>query len=210
MTLSVIDCQLTRLDDGQWWCEVCDPDRQALLPESGRQNCGTMSAIDVAVGAKVKHSLKEALAQPTCAVGLVGESTKFRQLIKEVASDTPGLSRKMIHYGRAVYKWIKAGCPVRDQEERERLHGICKACPDNKFDHEASACTVCGCKVTAKGIPVRDMAAMATETCPRGHWKYNHEYRIGETARDAANKTRRNRSGRYLREGRGRHGCAHG
>lgn len=42
-----MDCPLTQLDDGQWWCKLCDCSRLRLLPVNARRNCRAYAAAAV-------------------------------------------------------------------------------------------------------------------------------------------------------------------
>lgn len=35
----MINCLLSQLDSGKWWCPECDPDKRRLLPIKARRNC---------------------------------------------------------------------------------------------------------------------------------------------------------------------------
>jgi len=39
-----VDCVLTELDAGKWWCEKCDPRKEQLLRVKARRNCGKQRA----------------------------------------------------------------------------------------------------------------------------------------------------------------------
>lgn len=71
-------------------------------------------------------------------------------------------------WAKAVAKWTAAGWPVRADEEVAACHAVCQIC--EKYDHSKQTCKVCGCKVTAKGMAIRNKAKMATEDCVRGKW----------------------------------------
>jgi hypothetical protein len=34
-----MECPLTQLDSGKWWCPDCDPKKKRLLPRKARRNC---------------------------------------------------------------------------------------------------------------------------------------------------------------------------
>ena len=36
------DCNLQQLDNGLWWCPVCDPGKKYLCKRKTRRNCGTV------------------------------------------------------------------------------------------------------------------------------------------------------------------------
>ena len=73
-----------------------------------------------------------------------------------------------VQYGRALYRWIKAGRPVRDEKEIVAIYEICKQC--HALDTETSSCKYCGCRLNTNPNPIVNKIAMATEQCPIGKW----------------------------------------
>ncbi len=72
-------------------------------------------------------------------------------------------------YTRALSRWIKAGRPVRNESEIIRIfHGDCRVCED--YDHRASSCQYCGCRVNESTIAPLNKIAMKTEHCPLEKW----------------------------------------
>lgn len=73
-------------------------------------------------------------------------------------------------YTRALSRWIKAGRPVRNEEEIKRIFEThcapCEAC-----DKQTSTCRHCGCRVNLMKAAPLNKIAMATEECPLGKWK---------------------------------------
>lgn len=78
----------------------------------------------------------------------------------------------------AQVKWIKAGRPMRSQEEILRVHAVCAGtdptsrCPEydpspSKENH--GTCKQCGCNLSQIG-GVLNKIAMATESCPLAKW----------------------------------------
>lgn len=84
------------------------------------------------------------------------------------ATGDPSLLEKAGHYAKAIAKWTFAKFPVRTAEEVAACVAVCESC--EHYDAEKTSCKVCGCKVTAKGMAVRNKARMATEDCPKGKW----------------------------------------
>lgn len=72
-------------------------------------------------------------------------------------------------YARSLSRWIKAGRPVRSEDE---ILGIFTTyCQECEFmDHDYSRCKVCGCHVGTIPSPLLNKIAMATENCPEGKW----------------------------------------
>lgn len=96
--------------------------------------------------------------------------------IKEASKELgmPAMGRRWI---KALQKWVKAGRPVRSQEEIARLHAICVRC---KF-YKADRCLLCGCAVSKQPVKafglIKTSSAMfnklkmATEKCPKNKWR---------------------------------------
>jgi len=63
------------------------------------------------------------------------------------------------------YFWMKAGFPVRSDEEANKIRDICRGCDYYKDEH----CQKCGCKVV-NPTPLGDKPKWATEKCPVGKW----------------------------------------
>ena len=77
-------------------------------------------------------------------------------------------------YTRALYRWIKAGRPVRSDDEIERIFETC-CNPCEAYDVQSSSCRHCGCRVNLiKAAPLNKIA-MATEECPDKKWGVNNE-----------------------------------
>ena len=72
-------------------------------------------------------------------------------------------------YTRALYRWIKAGRPVRSEEEIERIfETFCVPC--EAYEVESSSCQHCGCRVNRLQAAALNKIAMATEECPLEKW----------------------------------------
>jgi hypothetical protein len=70
------------------------------------------------------------------------------------------------HYMRALARWSKAGFPVRDQAEVERIESeICRPCEQ----YADGRCRECGCNVNL-GQALVNKIRMGTETCPLDKW----------------------------------------
>ena len=77
-------------------------------------------------------------------------------------------------------KWKKAGAPLRQPAEIERIFNICKECPlfSLEGDNEGE-CGICGCSIKKSSIKM-NKAAWATTTCPHNPPKW-----IAEVSGDA-------------------------
>jgi len=70
-------------------------------------------------------------------------------------------------YKRALFRWIKAGRPVRDEAEIERIfETCCKPCEA----YDGSVCHHCGCRINKEKTAMLNKIAMATEECPLEKW----------------------------------------
>ena len=73
-------------------------------------------------------------------------------------------------YTRALSRWIKAGRPVREEEEIKRIfETYCKPCEE--YEVKSSSCRDCGCRVNFMKAAMLNKIAMATEECPLEKWK---------------------------------------
>lgn len=74
-------------------------------------------------------------------------------------------------YLSAREKWIAAGRPLRNAEDRATLFAICEACPEYQPLPvvEGGRCKVCKCGI-AQERDTLNKIAWATEECPRGKW----------------------------------------
>jgi hypothetical protein len=81
----------------------------------------------------------------------------------------PGIVTQISHYWEAIKKWVRAGRPVRSDEEVAELHAnFCAVC--DWFDKESSRCKGCGCNVKPSGSALLNKIKMATEHCPQNLW----------------------------------------
>ena len=68
----------------------------------------------------------------------------------------------------AVAKWVKAGRPVRSDDEVERIFRThCRPC--SRFVPQSRVCRICGCYLDGD-TPVTNKIKMATEHCGRYKW----------------------------------------
>lgn len=80
--------------------------------------------------------------------------------------EPPPVHRKLVRWGRAIRRWIRAGCPRRTDDQVAALLAICQRC---KF-FAAGACAKCGCPTKRSRSALRNKLRMATEACPIGKW----------------------------------------
>jgi hypothetical protein len=72
----------------------------------------------------------------------------------------------VMHWGQAIFRWNKAGRPVRTQEEVDAIVAICQSNECGKYLAEwGGRCKLCGCRVNSGTIPLTNKAKMATEHC---------------------------------------------
>jgi len=89
-------------------------------------------------------------------------------------NETQGIVNMVYRYTGALARWIKAGRPVRDEAEIERIfETCCKPC--EAYDAENSLCRYCGCRLNLMKVAPMNKIAMATEQCPLGKWDINNE-----------------------------------
>lgn len=71
------------------------------------------------------------------------------------------------HYAQALVAWTRAGFPVREQSEVERIErDLCRPCEH----YVEGRCNKCGCRVTKSSLAIFNKIKMATEKCPVGKW----------------------------------------
>lgn len=108
--------------------------------------------------------------------------TKQEAIAKEAAEKLGVTWADARHYAKALVHWGKAGFPVREQSEVERIEReICRPCSD----YVKGRCRLCGCRVTASSLPIINKIKMATEHCRRGKWP-------GETSSETLMEAERN------------------
>ena len=78
---------------------------------------------------------------------------------------------EVVSFATAHARWVAAGSPVRDPLEVANIFEVCAACPLVQFTETAGVawCRKCGCRLAAAGS-LMNKIAMATESCPEGHW----------------------------------------
>ena len=88
-------------------------------------------------------------------------------------NDEQDIFNRGYRYVRALSRWIKAGRPVREEEDIRRIfETCCKPC--EAYDAQSSVCRYCGCRVNlVKAAPLNKIA-MATEECPIEKWGANN------------------------------------
>jgi hypothetical protein len=78
-----------------------------------------------------------------------------------------GIFNLAFRYTRALSRWIKAGRPVRTEEEIRRVFKTyCESCEA----YEEGRCRYCGCHVNLLNLATLNKIAMATEECPLDKW----------------------------------------
>ena len=82
-------------------------------------------------------------------------------------SGTQNIFNQVYRYTRALSRWIKAGRPVRSEEEINRVfETFCEPCED----YVEGTCSHCGCRVNLLKAAPLNKIAMATEECPLEKW----------------------------------------
>jgi len=84
-------------------------------------------------------------------------------------NETQSIFNLVYRYTRALSRWIKAGRPVRCEEEIKQIfESFCEPC--EAYEGESSFCLHCGCRVNLANAAMLNKIAMATEECPMGKW----------------------------------------
>jgi len=71
-------------------------------------------------------------------------------------------------YSVALAGWIKAGRPIRSDEEVSTIIIICENC--DKYNKDKQRCSVCGCKINTSNLAIFNKARMGTQNCPIQKW----------------------------------------
>ncbi len=72
------------------------------------------------------------------------------------------------NWAAALWKWNKAGRPVRTDEEVQYIVWICEICDDYKLDEKR--CRICRCGISTDGMAIFNKARLATEHSPQNKW----------------------------------------
>jgi len=84
-------------------------------------------------------------------------------------NENQGIFTLAYRYTRALSRWIKAGRPVRSEEEIKHFFELyCEPC--EAYEAESSSCRYCGCRVNRVQAAMLNKIAMATEECPLEKW----------------------------------------
>jgi hypothetical protein len=84
-------------------------------------------------------------------------------------NEAPSMLNLAYRYTRALSRWIKAGRPVRSEEEIKQIFKtFCEPC--EAYDSKNSSCCHCGCRVNRMRAAPLNKIAMATEECPLEKW----------------------------------------
>jgi len=105
---------------------------------------------------------------PCRAKQLDAVSPETKGLYLQPAAEKLGVSPSdLMHYAGAIVRWGKAGFPVREQVEVERIErDLCRPCKD----YRAGRCKVCGCHVNTSAFSLVNKIKMATEHCKKKKW----------------------------------------
>lgn len=91
-----------------------------------------------------------------------GFRAKFPRVKRHCTTPRP-LAARLSSYAAALARWIRAGRPIRDEDEIHRI--LAEHCtPCDRF--RDGVCDACGCRVNASPRGWTNKIAMATESCP--------------------------------------------
>jgi hypothetical protein len=97
-----------------------------------------------------------------------------------------GILNLAFRYTRALSRWIRAGRPVRSEEEIKQIFEIfCLPC--EAYEEPTSSCLYCGCRVNRTQAAMMNKIAMATEECPLGNWGVVEDDSLQTTAKEKRN-----------------------
>ena len=86
--------------------------------------------------------------------------------------EVPSIVRMTLGYAASLYKWNKAGRPVRKYSEVvDIVTDLCGTCTHYKGSSVKGQCKLCGCGIgLGMTASSRNKVKMATEHCPIGKW----------------------------------------
>ena len=113
-------CKLKQIDEGKWYCPVCDPDKKRLLPLDGAISCSNKPSLPTKSSKRGK---------------------KGRQ--KE---SMPPLSKQAWNLVTSLSDFVSDGMKLVPEEEYRARLTICDKC-DHRVNNR---CQKCGCKLSIK------------------------------------------------------------
>jgi hypothetical protein len=155
----MIDCQPEERD-GRSVCRFCGDE----VPAHVHRNCRA-AMLRSTVKERMARTAKLARTRPERDAAIREANRERRQIVDE-ATRRLGLIEKTKHYAAALWRWGKAGFPVRSDEEIAALVAICQGC---QFQREET-CTICGCCVSQAMPAIKSKVKMSSEVCPKGRW----------------------------------------
>lgn len=114
-----------------------------------------------------EHAQKyiELLLHLSCGTEYVkGEILRTEKIPKENVEpkEYPSIVQQGKNFVSSMYKFVKSGGELTDEEEYKRRLEICQQCP--LLDHDAGRCRECGCFMRTK-------ARIKIANCPLDKWK---------------------------------------
>lgn len=135
----------------------------------------TDDACKVCLSLKGAPNINRVTVSIACVQGKKDSNEKFEELVARGRSyiSDPGVVERVQRYVSSTDNWIRAGSPVRDDQEVDTVLKICRSNECGQFvansDGETGHCRVCGCELNRLGGLVNKIRR-STEHCPLGKW----------------------------------------
>ena len=166
----MIFCPVTLNADGFWQCPDCGWVYPLKSDKPPHRNCPTKKA-PLTLEQKAEATKLIVGQQLNGPVLLDGPYPCDEAQQAEITAAGEQLKWKPEHVARwaaALARWIKAGRPLRTDEEVAEIVVVCKEC--DKYKADSGRCSLCGCKILTPGMAILSKAKLGTERCPRDKW----------------------------------------
>lgn len=161
-----MECEFKREEGGKSCCQIAEKWSGLPIVETTSDAC------------RVCQSMKDSKAVNRVTVSIAcGQARKeseelFRELLQRAKPfiTDPSLAERAGRYMSSTENWVRAGSPVRDDEEVKEILKTCNSCEQFVHNNDnTGSCKVCGCALNMMG-GMFNKARRATEHCPLGKW----------------------------------------
>jgi len=156
---------MEEFEKDKWYCPICDPCKEFVAPFKIIRKCNDYNKRieNLLNNMQLEHEDKNNLphAEPLkLDYDLMGISMRILEWTPKMVFDCIG----------EIFRWAKAGFPLRTDEEIEKIEKICRDCTGD-YKVETIQCPVCRCYITSKSkAKIMHKARLATSYCPRLLW----------------------------------------
>ena len=164
-----MNCEHRIVDGDQARCSLAERWSDLPIVSAGEDAC------KVCLSSNKPKSLNRVVASIALHQARTDKNPQFNELLQRARPylTEPGLIEKIPRYATSTENWIRAGSPIRDDQEVEKILGLCRSNKCEQFvvnqDGETGHCRVCGCELNRLGGLVNKIRR-ATEHCPLGIW----------------------------------------